>query len=46
MDETLQNLMPPYVLNKLKNDEKSIADDLKDVTLLFTDMVNFTKFSN
>lgn len=41
----LSNLVPPPVLNGIKNDQK-VVDELEDVTLLFTDMVGFTQFSN
>lgn len=44
-DTLLNHLVPSYVLQGIKADQK-VVDDLEEVTLLFTDMVNFTKFSN
>lgn len=44
-DQLLRHLVPSYVLAGIKSDQK-VVDDLEEVTLLFTDMVNFTKFSN
>lgn len=44
-NDLLNNLVPPPVLQGIKNDQK-VVDELEDATLLFTDMVDFTKFSN
>lgn len=44
-NDLLSNLVPPPVLQGIKNDQK-VVDELEDVTLLFTDMVGFTHFSN
>jgi class 3 adenylate cyclase len=44
-NDLLSNLVPPTVLQGIKNDQK-VVDELEDVTLLFTDMVGFTQFSN
>ena len=43
--DLLSNLLPPHVLQGIKNDQK-VVDELEDVTLLFTDMVGFTQFCN
>ena len=40
----LFNLMPPNVVKCLKED-RLVADEIEDVTILYTDIVNFTKFS-
>ena len=40
-NDLLSNLVPPPVLQGIKNDQK-VVDELDDVTLLFTDMVGFT----
>lgn len=40
-NDLLSNLVPPPVLQGIKNDQK-VVDELEDVTLLFTDMVGFT----
>jgi class 3 adenylate cyclase len=45
MNDLLNNLVPPSVLEGLKND-KNVVDELEDVTLLFSDIVGFTKLSN
>ena len=45
MNDLLNNLVPPLVLEGLKNDMK-VVDELEDVTLLFSDIVGFTKLSN
>ena len=43
-EELLFNLMPPHVVISLKED-RTVADEIDDVTILYTDIVNFTKFS-
>lgn len=43
-EELLFNLMPPHVVISLKED-RTVADVIQDVTILYTDIVNFTKFS-
>ena len=40
----LFNLMPPHVVISLKED-RTVADVIDNVTILYTDIVNFTKFS-
>ncbi|KAF1336184.1 Guanylate cyclase, partial [Globisporangium splendens] len=43
----LQNLLPDTIMHKLKeNPEATIADSFDNVTVLFTDMVNFTAYSS
>lgn len=37
--------MPFHVLVGIKNDQR-VVDELENVTLLYTDMVGFTQFSN
>jgi len=44
LDETLNNLIPPNVLEKIKRGEKEIVNKLNEVTLLFSDIVGFTDF--
>ena len=41
----LNNLVPPAVLEGIKNNQQ-VVDEIEDATLLFTDMVKFTDFSN
>ena len=43
-EKLLFNLMPPHVVQSLKED-RTVADEIKDVTILYTDIKNFTKFS-
>ena len=42
--ELLQKLVPQHVLQGILNDQR-VVDSLENVTLLYTDMVGFTKFS-
>jgi class 3 adenylate cyclase len=44
-DDLLSKLVPIHVLKGLKNDER-VVEQLENVTLLYTDMVGFTAFSN
>lgn len=44
-DKLLVQMMPPHVLENMKND-KAITDKLTDVTLLFADIVGFTAWSS
>lgn len=43
-EKLLFNLMPPHVVISLKED-RTVADVINDVTILYTDICNFTKFS-
>lgn len=43
-EKLLFNLMPPNVVISLKED-RTVADVITDVTILYTDICNFTKFS-
>lgn len=43
-EKLLFNLMPPHVVISLKED-RTVADVINNVTILYTDIVNFTKFS-
>ncbi len=44
-EDLLLNILPPPIAEKLKNGEKNIADNFSDVTILFADLVGFTKLS-
>lgn len=43
-EKLLFNLMPPNVVVSLKED-RTVADVINDITILYTDICNFTKFS-
>jgi class 3 adenylate cyclase len=43
--DLLGNLVPPPVLEGIMNDQK-VVDEIEETTILFTDMVGFTQFSN
>lgn len=44
-EDLLSKLVPFHVLAGIKNDQR-VVDVLENVTLLYTDMVGFTQFSN
>jgi len=44
-EDLLSKLVPYHVLARIKNDQR-VVDILDNVTLLYTDMVGFTAFSN
>jgi class 3 adenylate cyclase len=44
-EDLLSKLVPFHVLSGIKNDQR-VVDVLDNVTLLYTDMVGFTQFSN
>jgi class 3 adenylate cyclase len=44
-EDLLSKLVPYHVLAGIKNDQR-VVDILDNVTLLYTDMVGFTAFSN
>lgn len=45
-DKLLQNILPPYIANRLKDGEEIIADVHEDASVLFADLSGFTDFSN
>ncbi|EQC32922.1 hypothetical protein SDRG_09452 [Saprolegnia diclina VS20] len=47
VDKLLRNLLPESIVNQLKaSPEVTIAETFENVTILFTDMVNFTAYSS
>ena len=44
-ERLLLNILPVEIAERLKSGETTIADKLDDVTILFADVVNFTKLS-
>lgn len=44
-EELLRNILPQYTIDELKKTGKSTARQYKKVSVLFTDFVNFTMFS-
>jgi uncharacterized membrane protein len=44
-EELLHNLFPPSIVHRLKLQERTIADNYEDVTVIFADIVGFTKMS-
>ena len=44
-ERLLQNMLPVNIADRLKNNEKIIADKYPNVSVLFADIVNFTNFS-
>ena len=44
-DDLLRNILPEEIADELKNDGKSEARLFKEVTVMFTDFVNFTRIS-
>jgi len=42
-EKLLLNILPSAVAERLKKDEQSIADGFADVTVMFADIVNFTR---
>lgn len=44
-DTLLLNLLPERIVNRLKSGEKTIADSHGEVTILFADLVGFTKLA-
>ena len=45
-ERLLLNILPKPIAERLKQGEKLIADSLAEVTVLFSDFVNFTKLSD
>lgn len=44
--ELLENILPATIAARLKNGPQTIADNFSDVTLLFADIVGFTRLAN
>ena len=44
-DELLGNILPASIAARLKADDRPIADGLDNVTMLFADIVGFTRFA-
>jgi adenylate cyclase len=44
-ERLLLNILPQHIAQRLKQDEKTIADGLGDVTVMFADLVDFTKLA-
>lgn len=44
-ENLLLNILPESIADRLKNGESNIADSFKEVTVLFADIVGFTKLS-
>jgi len=42
-ERLLLNILPGAIAERLKNDKQTIADGFADVTVMFVDIVNFTK---
>ena len=45
-DDLLANILPGAIAERLKSHDRPIADGLDDVTILFADIVGFTRFAN
>jgi adenylate cyclase len=45
-DKLLLNILPISIANRLKENQKTIAETFDDVTVLFADLVGFTKLSS
>jgi adenylate cyclase len=45
-EELLLNILPPSIAGRLKADNGTIADGFEEVTVLFADIVGFTKLSS
>ena len=45
-DGLLLNVLPAPIAQRLKDDERDIADSFEDVTVLFADLVGFTKLAS
>ena len=44
-ERLLLNILPKHVAERLKRDEKVIADGLADITVMFADIVDFTRLA-
>jgi len=45
-ERLLLNILPEAIAVRLKQGEETIADDFSEVTVLFSDLVNFTSFAS
>ena len=45
-DNLLLNILPATIAERLKNGETLIADDIENATVLFADLIGFTKLSS
>ncbi|HEY9853155.1 MAG TPA: adenylate/guanylate cyclase domain-containing protein [Leptolyngbyaceae cyanobacterium] len=45
-ERLLLNILPELIAERLKTDEKIIADNFDEVTILFADLVNFTQMAS
>jgi class 3 adenylate cyclase len=44
-EQLLMNVLPPSIAKRLRTEEKTIADKFSEATILFADIVGFTKLS-
>jgi len=45
-EQLLHNILPPKIADRLKESESTIADQFEEVSVLFLDVVDFTKMSS
>ncbi len=45
-EKLLLNILPSPIIEQLKHSQQSIAEDIKDVSILFADIVGFTEISH
>lgn len=45
-EKLLLNILPSPIIEQLKHSQQSIAEDIKDVSILFADIVSFTEISH
>jgi class 3 adenylate cyclase len=45
-EELLQNILPPAIADRLKQEERSIADGFANVTVMFADLAGFTNLAH
>jgi class 3 adenylate cyclase len=44
-EQLLTTILPPHIAQRLKQEQATIADGFADVTVMFADIVNFTKLA-
>jgi adenylate cyclase len=44
-EQLIQNMLPPAISERLKKEQRPIADQLEDVTIIFADIVGFTEYA-